>query len=384
MKFKGTVKSKLPKTGSSIFAIMSGLAQETGAINLSQGFPDFQVSAELIGLVNKNMLAGHNQYAPMPGVRVLRERIAEKMRDIYGASYDIDKEITITAGGTQAIYTAITSIIRDGDEVIVFEPAYDSYVPAIELNGGIPVQLSLVTPGYKIDWDHVRKSVSPRTKAIIINSPHNPTGTVLSEEDMHQLEKITDNSEIVIISDEVYEHVIFDGLSHQSIMRYPKLAERSFVIFSFGKTFHATGWKTGYCIAPETLTTEFRKIHQFMVFASNTPVQYALAEYMSQKKNYAGIGDMYQQKRDYFASLIKSSRFKLLPCSGSYFQLLDYSLISNAKDTDYAIHLTKEFGVASIPISVFYKKPVDNKILRFCFAKEDETLRKAAERLCKI
>ncbi len=384
MNFPGTIKSKLHKTGTTIFAIMSGLANEVGAINLSQGFPDFPVSEELIALVNKYMKSGFNQYAPMQGHRPLREVIAAKVQHLYSANYDPDKEITITAGGTQAIYSAITSIIKEGDEVIVFEPAYDCYVPAIELNGGIPVQLQLKGPDYHIDWNEVKKMVTQRTRMIMINSPHNPTGAILTAKDMHQLEKITSNRDIVIVSDEVYEHIIFDGVEHQSVMRYPKLAERSFVVFSFGKTFHATGWKMGYCIAPENLMTEFRKVHQFQVFSVNTPIQHALAEYMLDATNYSGISTFYQQKRDLFQNLIKESRFKTLNCSGSYFQLLDYSKISDEKDTDFAIRVTKEYGVAAIPVSVFYKNPVDSKILRFCFAKDASTLEKAAEKLCKI
>lgn len=384
MNFPGTLKSRLHKTGTSIFTIMSGLANEFGAINLSQGFPDFGISKDLIGKVNQYMLAGNNQYAPMPGYRPLREKLAAKIERLYTASYNPDTEITITAGGTQAIYAAITAVIREGDEVIVFEPAYDCYVPAIELNGGIAVQLQLKGADFHIDWNEVKKMVNQRTRMILINSPQNPTGAILTARDMLQLEKITHNSDIIILSDEVYEHVIFDGYEHQSIMRYPKLAARSFVIFSFGKTFHATGWKTGYCIAPENLMTEFRKIHQFMVFSVNTPIQMALADYMDNPENYSGINSFYQEKRDYFLEQIKSSAFKPLACSGSYFQLLDYSKISDEKDTDFAIRLTKEFGVAAIPVSVFYKNPIDRKLLRFCFAKENDTLRKAAEKLCKI
>ena len=384
MNFQGSIKSKLHKTGTTIFSIMSGLANEYGAINLSQGFPDFEVSKELIGLVNKHMLDGHNQYAPMPGYRPLRLKIANKIQKLYSASYDPDTEITITSGGTQAIYAAITAIIKEGDEVIVFEPAYDCYVPAIELNGGIPVQLQLKGPDFHIDWNEVKKMVNQKTRMIMINSPHNPTGAILTARDMHQLEKITHNRDIIILSDEVYEHVIFDGFEHQSVMRYPKLAERSFVVFSFGKTFHATGWKTGYCVAPEKLMTEFRKVHQFMVFSVNTPIQMALADFMDDAQHYSGIQQFYQQKRDLFLNLIKSSKFKPLSCSGSYFQLLDYSAVSDEKDTDFAVRLTKEYGVAAIPVSVFYKNPVDNRLLRFCFAKEPSTLEAAAKKLSEI
>lgn len=384
MNFPGTLKSKLHKTGTTIFAIMSGLANEYGAINLSQGFPDFPVSEELIELINRNMKIGNNQYAPMPGYRPLREVISNKIQNLYSASYDPDKEITITSGGTQAIYSAITAVIKEGDEVIVFEPAYDCYVPAIELNGGIPVQLQLKGPDFHIDWNEVKKMVNQRTRMIMINTPHNPTGAILTAKDMHQLEKITHNRDIVILSDEVYEHIIFDGYEHQSVMRYPKLAERSFVVFSFGKTFHATGWKMGYCVAPENLMNEFRKVHQYQVFSANTPIQFALAEYMSNPVNYSGINTFYQQKRDHFLELIKNSRFKPLNCSGSYFQLLDYSKISEEKDTDFAVRLTKENGVAAIPISVFYKNPIEQKVLRFCFAKENSTLEQAAAKLRNI
>jgi len=384
MKFPGEVRTKLHKTGTTIFTIMSALAAEHKAINLSQGFPDFKVSPELIALIAKNFKAGHNQYAPMAGVLSLREQISSKMKSLYSANYDPETEVTVTAGGTQAIYSAISAIIREGDEVIVFEPAYDCYVPAIELNGGIPVHIQLKTPDYHIDWNDVKKRVNQRTRMIIINTPHNPTGAVLSARDMVQLEKLTVNTDIVIVSDEVYEHVVFDGYEHQSIARFPKLAERSFIVFSFGKTYHATGWKVGYCVAPANLTAAFRKVHQYMVFAVNTPIQYALAAYMEDPAHYSGIGEMYQQKRDFFVSHLKKSGFKLLPCSGSYFQLADYSAISNEKDTDFAFRLTRDFGVAAIPISVFYKNNIDNKIVRFCFAKEEATLKAAAAHLCNV
>lgn len=384
MHFPGSLKTKLHNTGTTIFTTMSALAAEHQAINLSQGFPDFPVSPKLISLVNKYMKAGFNQYAPMPGFLPLREVIAGKVEALYSAVYHPEKEITITAGGTQAIYTAISAMISEGDEVIVFEPAYDCYVPAIRLNGGIPVQLQLKGPDFHIDWNEVKKMVTQRTRMIMINSPHNPTGAILTAKDMQQLEKIVSNRDIVVVSDEVYEHIIFDGYEHQSVMRYPKLAERSFVVFSFGKTVHATGWKTGYCIAPENLMHEFRKVHQFMVFCANTPIQHALADYMSDPENYMGISSFYQEKRDYFLKLIKGSKFKPLACHGSYFQLLDYSKITNERDTDYAIRLTKEHGVASIPVSVFCKTPPDYKFLRFCFAKENETLERAAEKLTGI
>lgn len=382
--YKGLIRSKLPVAGTSIFAVMSGLAQETGAINLSQGFPGFDVSPELIRLVNKSMKSGYNQYAPMPGLLSLREGIAEKMAARYSTVYDPDKEITITAGGTQALYTAITALIHEGDEVIVLEPAYDSYIPAITLAGGIPVHVHLQPPDYKIAWNEVKKLITTRTKMIIINTPQNPTGTVLTARDMQQLEKLTATGDIIVLSDEVYEHILFDGLEHQSVARYPKLAERSLIVYSFGKTFHATGWKCGYIVGPANLMKEVRKVHQFLLFSVNTPLQHALATYIKDPANYNGLESFYQEKRDYFQKLIKGSSFKIMPCQGSYFQLLDYSKITNEKDTDYAVRLTKEHGVASIPVSVFYNVPHDYNVLRFCFAKDNEMLERAAERLHKV
>jgi methionine transaminase len=384
MNYPNLILSKLPKVGTTIFSVMSKLAVEHNAINLSQGFPDFGCDPELISLINKYMISGHNQYAPMPGVVGLREILAQKTEELYNAKYDPDKEITITSGATQAIYTAITAIIREDDEVIIFEPAYDCYQPAIELNGGKTIYLQLKTPGYYIDWEEVKKVINHRTKMIIINTPHNPTGSIMSLEDMKMLEKLTNNTDIVIISDEVYEHIIFDEKIHQSVARFPKLAERSFIISSFGKTFHATGWKIGYCVAPENLMAEFRKVHQFLVFSANTPIQYALAEYLKKKENYIGLGQFYQAKRDHFIESIKDSKFTFTPAAGTYFQLLNYKKLSKEKDTDYAIRLTKEFGLASIPISVFYHDKVNSNVLRFCFAKKEETLEKAAEIINRI
>jgi methionine aminotransferase len=382
--YPSLIRSKLPKVGTTIFTVMSQLANEHNAINLSQGFPNFECLPDLISLVNKHMKKGHNQYAPMPGIMPLREVIAAKMETLYSAKYDPDKEITITSGGTQAIYTAITATIKEGDEVIIFEPAYDCYVPAIELNGGIPLFVSLKTTDYTIDWNQVKKLISQRTKMIIINTPHNPTGAIMTAKDMQMLEKLTNNTDIIILSDEVYEHIIFDGYEHQSVSRYPNLANRSFIVFSFGKTYHNTGWKMGYCLAPENLMAEFRKVHQFLVFSANTPIQYALAEHMQNTDAYMQLNAFYQEKRDYFINLLKGSNFKITPSLGSYFQLLNYSKITDEKDTEYAIRLTKENGIASVPTSVFYHKPTDNKMLRFCFAKTNETLEKAAEKLCKI
>lgn len=383
-KFKGNIHSKLPSTGTTIFTVMSKLAVEQNAINLSQGFPDFDVSQELISLVNKHMKEGKNQYAPMQGLLQLRETISVKMNAAYGTTYDPEKEITITAGGTEAIFSAIAAFIGDGDEVIIFTPAYDCYEPAITLNGGKTKFIQLKSPGYSIDWNEVKKIVTHKTKMIIINNPHNPTGAILKKQDLKELEKITKNTDIIVLSDEVYEHLIFDNNEHQSVCRYNGLAERSIAVYSFGKTFHITGWKTGYVVGPAELMTEFRKAHQFVVFSCNTPLQFALNDYLQHSENYLTLGKFYQEKRDYFINGIKNSRFKIIPANGTYFQLLDYSGITKEKDTEYAIRLTKENKIASIPVSVFYNKPVDNKVLRFCFAKKKETLDKAIEILNKV
>lgn len=384
MNYPNLINSKLPNVGTTIFSVMSKLAMDNNAINLSQGFPDFACSEEMISLVNKYMKAGNNQYAPMPGYIGLREVLAQKTEELYGAKYDPETEITITAGATQAIYTAISAIVREGDEVIIFEPAYDCYQPAIELNGGKTIYMQLQAPDYTIDWEQVKKMINHHTKMIIINTPHNPTGSVMSVGDMEMLQKIVHGTDIIIISDEVYEHIIFDKQQHQSVARFPLLAERSFIISSFGKTYHTTGWKMGYCVAPKNLMAEFRKVHQFLVFSCNTPIQYALADFLKQKNNYLELGNFYQQKRDYFINLIKGSNFDFIPAAGTYFQLLNYKKLSAEKDTDYAIRLTKEFGIASIPISVFYHEQEDNHVLRFCFAKKEETLEKAAAILNKI
>jgi len=382
--YPNAIQSKLPRIGTSIFSVMSQLAQENQAINLSQGFPDFDSSKELTSLVNDAMKKGLNQYAPMPGVMALREQIAIKTENLYGAKYHPEKEITVTAGATQAIYTAIAATIREGDEVIIFTPAYDCYEPAIELNGGRTVFVQMHAPDYKVDWEQVKKIINQRTRMIIINTPHNPTGTVLEEHDMLALQKIVADTDILLISDEVYEHIIFDGKQHESVSKYPQLAERSFIISSFGKTFHNTGWKMGYCLAPKNLMVEFRKAHQFIVFSANTPVQHGLAEYLKNENNYLSLNSFYQEKRDLFSSLIKDSKFEILPSSGTYFQLLKYSNITDTADTDFAIDLTKKHKIAAIPISVFYHQKVDEKILRFCVAKKDDTLRAAAEILNKI
>lgn len=378
------LKSKLPSVGTTIFTTMTNLANEHGAINLSQGFPDFDVHPELISLVEDYMRKGFNQYAPMQGVLPLREKIAQKVEGLYGAVYDVDREITITSGATEALFAAITAVVHKGDEVIVFDPAYDSYAPAVELCGGIPVHVTLAFPDYSIDWDRVKKSLSSKTRLLILNSPHNPTGSVLSRDDIGELKKIIEDNDIYILSDEVYEHIIFDGKKHESMAGYPELAEKSFVVSSFGKTYHATGWKTGYCLAPENMTEEFRKIHQYLIFSSNTSVQLAYAAFLDQKDAYLDLASFYQAKRDLFLSKIKNSRFRVIPSHGSYFQLLDYSGISDMGDIEFSRKLTIEHKVASIPPSVFYKTLDDHKVLRFCFAKKDETLEAAALRLCEI
>lgn len=376
--------SKLPNLSLTIFSEMTQLADTHGAINLSQGFPDYAVPAELPALVAKYMQQGHNQYAPMLGVQSLREQIAVKVLDLYGAHYDPASEITVTSGATEALFAAITAVVRTGDEVIVLEPAYDSYTPVISLCGGVPVYVQMEFPDYHIAWQEVRDAITDRTRAIILNSPHNPTGAVLTREDIASLTEIVQDTNIVIISDEVYEHIIFDHCTHQSMASYPQLAARSFVISSFGKTYHATGWKIGYCLAPVDLSKEIQKIHQYLTFASNTPVQHAFAEYMQKKEVYLGLPEFYQQKRDKFLEAIRESRFKALPCKGTYFQMLDYSEITAEPDLEFARRLTADFGVAAIPPSVFYHRKMDYKVLRFCFAKKDETLQQAGEKLCRV
>jgi methionine aminotransferase len=377
-------KSKLPDLEITIFSVMTQLANEHGAINLSQGFPNFDTYPELISLVDKYMRQGHNQYAPMQGVMALRERIAEKVSDTYGAEYNPATEITVTSGATESVFAAISAIVQKDDEVIIFEPAYDAYAPIVQLNGGIPIFLQLKFPHYQIDWNLVKHAVNSKTKLIILNYPHNPTGAVLSKQDISSLSQIVEDTQTFIISDEAYEHIIFDGLQHESISRYPQLARRSFVICSFGKTYHTTGWKIGYCLAPEPLSIELQKIHQYLTFASNTPIQLAYAEFMQNKDLYVDLPNFYQQKRDLFLNLISKSRFNPLPCKGTYYQMLDYSQISDEPDFIFAKRLTAEYGVAAIPPSAFYHQKDDYKVLRFCFAKKTETLESAAERLCRI
>lgn len=386
--FPNSVPSKLPKIGSSIFTVMSQKAREKNAVNLSQGFPDFHCSPRLLERVNEQMKKGNNQYAPSAGVPELREAIAEKTEELYGTSYDPESEITVTAGATEAIYASITSMVREDDEVVIFTPAYDCYEPAIELSNGKPIFVQLKPPEYKIDWKEVRRVVNRKTRMIIINTPHNPTGSVIDQEDMQELDRLTKNSDILILSDEVYEHILFDGREHQSVCRYPGLAERSFVVSSFGKTFHNTGWKTGYCIAPHNLMKEFRKSHQFIVFCANTPIQHAFAEHLRKNKDeYLELNSFYEKKRDHFLNAIADSRFKATPAKGTYFQLLSYQdqeELNQEKDTDLAMRLIDAFGLASVPVSVFYHRNVDENVLRFCFAKSEETLDKAAEIINRI
>lgn len=379
-----TIQSKLPHVGTTIFTVMSVLANEHQAINLGQGFPDYPMSDELIALVNTAMQNGNNQYVHMNGLPVLRERLAEKMADLYSVTIDPDAAITITPGGTYAIYTALTTILQPGDEVIVFEPAYDSYIPNIEINGAVPVLIPLQYPDYTIDWELVKQKITPKTKLIMLNTPHNPTGAVLHAADMEQLQNLVRGTGIFILSDEVYEHLIFDGRKHESMLRYPDLFERSFVCFSFGKVYHCTGWKMGYCIAPPALMKEFRKVHQFNCFTCNSPVQFALAEFLQHKENYLQLGSFLQQKRDYLHTLMQQTKFTAIPSYGSYFQLYSYSNITGETEKDFAIRLVKEYGVATIPTSAFYKNGEDNKVLRFCFSKKESTLEEAANRLMKL
>lgn len=379
-----TISSKLPNVGTTIFTVMSALATEHKAVNLGQGFPDFNMNEELYELVCKAMRDGHNQYAPMPGWLPLRESIAEKVQDLYGAKINPSSEITITPGGTYAVYSALTAILHSGDEVIVFEPAYDSYIPNIEVNGATAVTIELEFPEYKINWDKVRNRVTARTKAIILNSPNNPAASVLQQNDIEQLRSIVAGTGIYIVSDEVYEHIVFDNLPHLSMLRFPDLYERSFVCFSFGKVYHCTGWKLGYCIAPPALSNEFRKVHQFNSFSCFTPSQVALATYLREKEAYLGLSGFLQRKRDLFIDLMKHTRFELLKSSGSYFIAGSYKNISNEPDTEFAKRMTREFGVATIPLSAFYRAAKDNKVVRFCFAKKDSTLEQAVEKLREV
>jgi len=375
------LRSKLPTVGTTIFTVMSKLAADLGAINLSQGFPDFDCDPALVEAVARHMREGRNQYAPMQGVPALRQAIAAKFEALYGSAYDPETEVTVTSGGTEAIFDAVAAVVHPGDEVIVFEPCYDSYVPAIEVNGGKAIVISLRYPDYAVPWDEVRAAITPRTRLVMINSPHNPTAAILGPADMAELRRVLSGTDILVVSDEVYEHIIFDGVRHESMARYPDLRARSFIVGSFGKTYHVTGWKVGYVAAPAALTAEFRKVHQFTTFSTITPVQHALAEFVSEKRGYPELPAFYQRKRDLFLSLIEGSRWRPLPSRGTYFQLLDYSAISSEGDMDFAVRLTREHGVASIPTSAFLYKQPPPPVLRFCFAKKDDTLQRAAERL---
>jgi len=378
------IQSKLPNIPETIFTQMSVLALKHNAINLGQGFPDFHMSEELVERVNHYMKTGHNQYVHMNGLPLLRQVIADKVFSLYNNHIDADKEITVTPGATYAIYTALTTVLQPGDEVIVFEPAYDSYIPNIEINGAIPVLIELKYPDYKIDWNEVKSKITPKTRMIMINTPHNPSGSVLSSEDISQLQTLVKGTDIFILSDEVYEHLIYDNKPHESVLKYPDLLKRSFVTFSFGKTFHCTGWKLGYCIAPAALMSEFRKVHQFNCFTCNTPLQFALADVLKNKESYLSLPPFMQAKRNYFQNLMRQTKFTPLPSYGSYFQLYSYSNISNESEKEFAIRLTSDYGVATIPTSAFYKSGTDNKVLRFCFSKKEETLHEAVERLKKI
>jgi len=381
----GMTPSKLPNVGTTIFTIMSQLAAECGAINLSQGFPDFAVPDQLLERVTYHLRTGHNQYAPMAGIPELRAQIALKTERLYGRETDPDIEVTVTSGATEALFSAIEAFVNQGDEVIVFDPAYDSYAPAIALAGGHAIHISMLTPDFAIDWARVADAINANTQMIILNTPHNPTGAVLTADDMSTLAALVRDSDIILLGDEVYEHILFDGRRHESLLRSPELSQRSLVVSSFGKTYHATGWKIGYCIAPPELMSEFRKVHQFVQFCVTTPMQYALADFLiSSPEHYLDLAKFYEEKRDLFCELLQPSRFQLLPSAGTYFQLVDYSQISSEPDLDYSRRLTTDAGVACIPVSVFYATPPDQKLLRFCFAKDTTTLEAATEILCKI
>ncbi len=378
------IKSKLPEFGTTIFTTMSKLASEHHAINLSQGFPGFNADQKLLDLVSQHMRNGHNQYAPMIGVPILRRRIVEKTKLITGIELDSDAEVTVVSGATEAIYAAITTVVRSGDEVIILEPAYDLYVPSILLSGGVPVYVSLRMPDFSVDWEKVEAAISPKTRLILVNTPHNPGGYVWSQNDLDRLAELIQDTKIMVISDEVYEHITFDGRSHLSLMTHPLLRERSFICCSFGKTFHVTGWKVGYCLAPKKLTEEFRKIHQFVTFSTPTPFQLALADYLEEPDTFLGLSDFYQKKRDYFCSGLEKTELKFQPAAGSFFQLVNYGHLSNESDYDLAVRMTKLSGVASIPISVFFHDKADHKMLRFCFAKDNDQLSEGLKRLTQF
>ena len=377
------IDSRFPHMGTTIFTVMSKLAADCGAVNLSQGFPDFQADRSLFDALHRHMLAGRNQYAPMAGMPELRAAIVEKVADLYGPRFDVDSEVTVTAGATQAIFTAIAAFVRPGDEVIVFAPVYDSYVPAIETVGGTAVYARLKFPDYVPDWDEVAKLVTPQTRMIVINSPHNPTGALLTAADLDRLAALVRGTDIVVLSDEVYEHIVFDGETHASACAHPELAARSIVVSSFGKTYHITGWKIGYVVGPDALMAEFRKVHQFNVFTVHAPSQLALAEYMQDAGRHRALAAFYEEKRDFFRRLLAATPFELLPCRGTYFQLARYDAISDKPDREFAEWLTREVGVAVIPVSAFMPDGHDDHVVRFCFAKQEATLRAAAARLDK-
>lgn len=376
--------SRLPGVGVTIFTVMSRLASEHGAINLSQGFPDFDCAPELVALVREWLGRGQNQYAPMAGVLALRDALARDIEGHYGARYDADTEITVTAGATEALFSTITALVHPGDEVLIFEPCYDSYVPAVQLAGGTPVFVTLRFPHYAFDWDAVGRALTPKTRLVLLNSPHNPTGAVLGADDLHRLAALLDGSCVIVVGDEVYEHLVFDGRRHESLARLPALAARSAVISSFGKSFHTTGWKIGYVAAPAAITAEIRRVHQFVTFAVNTPIQHAYAEFLDRGVDFGEVTRFYQAKRDTFVRLLEGSRFGPLPCPGTYFQLLDYSAIRTGPDADVAMELLTTHGVASIPTSAFLYASEAPPVLRFCFAKQDQTLERAAERLRRV
>ena len=379
------LQSKLPEVATTIFTVMSALAAKEGALNLSQGFPDFDGPPALLERVQHYLTQGYNQYPPMAGVPALRQAIAGKVADLYGLAADPETEVTVTSGATEALFCAIMATVRSGDEVLLFDPAYDSYEPAVRLAGGVARHIPLSPPAYTVDWGRVRDAVTRRTRLVIINTPHNPSGTVLEQEDLQALQALASEFGFFVLSDEVYEHIIFDGRAHQSVCRFPDLWRRSFAVSSFGKTYHVTGWKIGYCVAPAALTEEFRKVHQFVTFTSNTPVQHGLADFLAEHpQHHLGLGAFYQRKRDLFCSLLAGGPFSLQPSAGTYFQLLDYGEFTDEHDNDLAFRLTREAKIASIPTSVFYANAADHKVLRFCFCKDDDTLRRGAAILLNL
>ena len=379
------MQSKLPRVGTTIFTRMSALAQEVGALNLSQGFPDFEPPAKLAEALGEHALRGHNQYAPMAGLLRLREAIADQLQRWRGVAVDPEAEVTVVPGATEGIFCAITALVRPGDEVLVFDPVYDSYEPAVDLAGGRCIHVPLSSTDFSIDWDRVREAITPKTRLLMLNSPHNPSGAVIGLDDLDHLESLAAEHDLYLCSDEVYEHLVFDGAEHHSVLQRPALRERSFVHYSFGKTFSVTGWKTGYCVAPPALTAELRKVHQYVAFVAVTPVQHALADFISAEPDYAArLAQDYERRRDRFLAALAGSRFSWQPAAGSYFQVLNYEAITDAPDTDVCARWTKEHGVASIPLSVFYKEANDARHLRFCFAKSDAVLDEAARRLCAI